>query len=79
MPAGPGPEFPLWLGLISLPLAFLGDLCWFPPPPPPVLGPLKKDIPQYTEEKVLGGSKACGPKCFGQPAMPMGLLYIRQQ
>lgn len=31
MPAGPGPEFPLWLGLISLPLAFLGDLCWFPP------------------------------------------------
>lgn len=30
MPAGPGPEFPLWLGLISLPLAFLGDLCWFP-------------------------------------------------
>lgn len=33
MPAGPGPEFPLWLGLISLPLAFLGDLCWFPPPP----------------------------------------------
>lgn len=29
--AGPEPEFPLWLGLISLPLTFLGDPCWFPP------------------------------------------------
>lgn len=33
LPAGPEPEFPLWLGLISLPLTFLGDPCWFPPPP----------------------------------------------
>lgn len=29
--AGPEPEFPLWLGLISLPLTFLGGLRWFLP------------------------------------------------
>lgn len=28
---GPEPGFPLWLGLISLLLAFLGDPCWFLP------------------------------------------------
>lgn len=29
--AGLEPELPLWLGLISLPLTFLGDPCWFLP------------------------------------------------
>lgn len=29
--ARPEPEFPPWLGLISFPLAFLGDPRWFPP------------------------------------------------
>lgn len=45
--AGPEPEFPLWLGLISLPLTFLGDPCWFPPHQHTlVLEPRRREIPQ---------------------------------
>lgn len=60
LPAGPEPEFPLWLGLISLPLTFLGDLRWFLPSP--VLGPLRREIPQGCRgrcwlEQNLGGSE----------------------
>lgn len=45
--------------------------------PSPVLGPLKRGIPQSTEEKVLVKSKGYGPKCFCQAAMLMDLLYLK--
>lgn len=64
LPAGPEPEFPLWLGLVSLPLTFLGDPRWFLPS----LGlrPLWRASPQHWRGKALGkgdsglyGSQMC--------------------
>lgn len=52
--AGLEPEFPLWLGLISLPLAFVGDPRWFLPSLGS--GPLRRARPQA----VLGG------RCWGK-------------
>lgn len=54
--AGLGPEFPLWLGLVSLLLAFLGDPCWFLPSLG--LGPLRRAIPQRWRGKVSGRGKS---------------------
>lgn len=44
------PEFPLWLGLISLPLTFVGDPRWFLPSLG--LGLPRREIPQCWGEGV---------------------------
>ena len=57
------PEFPLWLGLISLPLTFLGDSRWFLPSLG--LSPLSRGIPQCWGEVLrkgrLNGVQECPP------------------
>lgn len=64
--AGPEPEFPLWLGLISLPLTFLGDPCWFPPPP--THSGLRATEERDTTGWGLGGGRRAraGPGGLGQ-------------
>ena len=49
------PEFPLRLGLVSLPLTFLGDPCWFLPS----LGlrPPRREIPRCWRGNALGRGK----------------------
>lgn len=65
MAAGPEPEFPLWLGLISLPLTFLGDPCWFPPTHTLVLEPRRREIPQGWGLEA-GCQARAGPGGLGQ-------------
>lgn len=73
--AGLEPEFPLWLGLVSLPLTFLGDPCWFLPS--------GLTAAEERETTALGGGAEAtadgrldGRKPVPRPLVPTGLLAL---
>lgn len=72
--AGPEPEFPLWLGLISLPLTFLGDPCWFLPSLG--LGPLRREIPQCWGKVLRPGQTRPGAGMFVDLRCPLALFAL---
>lgn len=68
--AGLEPEFPLWLGLISLPLTFVGDPRRFLPSLGP--GPPRRARPRCWGEGVEARADSTGHKHVWRPQMPTG-------